>query len=627
MRPEHYDVVVIGGGQAGLAIGYHLAQQGRRFTILEAAGEPASAWRGRWDSLRLFTSVRYDSLPGLDFPGDPDSYPGRDDVIAYLTDYAQRFELPVEFNSRVQAVRARDGGGFVVELADRLYEADQVVVATGPFQVPFTPPVAAGLGSEVVQLHSTRYRSPDDLPTGTVLVVGGGNTGYQISEELAQSRQVHLAIGARQMPLPQRILGRDLFRYLHATGLMYKTVDSRLARRLKDKETLIGSSPRAARKRGIQLRPRATAAQGRSVTFADGSELAVDGVVWATGFRLDHSFVQLPVFDELGAVTHRRGVTDVPGVYFLGLLWQHTRGSALLGWVKDDAQFIAQRIDAFAQEPRDLVGPAGLRGGFAMTAIPMSQPRPADPIGSIGWTERTGGVLTARECLTLARPLLRGELGILAGRLAMALRMHSGRRSSIDPASLVPPDSALARDAEVAAQDLLTPALLNHSSRAYTWGAAIAALHGITFDRELLYLAAMLHDTGIPSPVPDVDFTVRSAAVAREFTDSHEVPADKRELVANAIAMHHTPGVGLESGAEAYLLSAGASVDVFGLRSNEIPDAVRQSVIQEYPRLGFKREFAGLLRAEAKQVPRGRAWYLHRFAMSDLSVRLAPFRG
>ena len=307
------------------------------------------ARQGRWDSLRLFTSVRYDSLPGLDFPGDPDSYPGRDDVIAYLTDYARRFELPVEFNSRVQAVRARGDGGFLVELADRTYGADQVVVATGPFQVPFTPAIAADLSRDVVQLHSSRYRSPDDLPTGTVLVVGGGNTGYQISEELAHSREVHLAIGARQMPLPQRILGRDLFRYLQAMGLMYKTVDSRLARRLKDKETLIGSSPRAARKLGIQLRPRATATQGRSVTFADGSELAVDGVVWATGFRLDHSFVQLPIFDEVGAVTHRRRVTDVPGVYFLGLLWQHTRGSALLGWVKDDAQFISQRIDGFAR--------------------------------------------------------------------------------------------------------------------------------------------------------------------------------------------------------------------------------------------------------------------------------------
>jgi hypothetical protein len=236
-------------------------------------------------------------------------------------------------------------------------------------------------------------------------------------------------------------------------------------------------------------------------------------------------------------------------------------------------------------------------------------------------------VLTARECLALAPALLRGELSIIAGRLTMTLRIHSGRRSSVDPARLVPPDSALARDAEVAAQDLLTPALRNHSHRAYAWGAALAALHEVTFDRELLYLAALFHDTGIPSPVPHVDFTVRSAAVAREFTDSHGVPAHKRELVANAIAMHHTPGVGLHSGAEAYLLSAGASVDVFGLRSNEIPDAVRQRVIQEYPRLGFKREFAGLLRAESKQVPRGRAWYLHRFALSDLSIRLAPFRG
>jgi putative flavoprotein involved in K+ transport len=347
---RHLEVVVVGGGQAGLAVGYFLAQQKRRFTILEAAGEPAAAWRSRWDSLRLFTSARYDSLPGLTFPGDPDSYPSREDVVAYLTDYARRFELPVEFNSRVQAVRARDGGGFLIELADRSYEADQVVVATGPFQVPFTPPIAADLASEVVQVHSTQYRSPDDLPSGTVLVVGGGNTGYQISEELARSRQVHLAIGERQTPLPQRILGKDLFRYLEATRLMYKTVDSRLAQRLKDKETLIGSSPRGARKLGIQLRPRATAAQGRSVTFADGSELAVDGVVWATGFRLDHSFVELPLFDDRGRLRHKRGVTEVPGLYFLGLLWQHTRGSALLGWVKDDAQFIAKRIHSFAQD-------------------------------------------------------------------------------------------------------------------------------------------------------------------------------------------------------------------------------------------------------------------------------------
>jgi putative flavoprotein involved in K+ transport len=362
---HHREVVVIGGGQAGLAAGYFLAQQSRDFVILEAAGEPAAAWQGRWDSLRLFTPVRYDSLPGLAFPGDPDSYPGRDDVVAYLTDYARRFELPVELNSRVQRVRAGDGGGFRVELADRSYDADQLVIATGPFQVPFTPAMAAELSSDVRQLHSIGYRSADDLPSGTVLVVGGGNTGYQIAAELAQSRAVHLAVGRRQTPLPQRILGWDLFRYLQATGLMDKTVDSRLVQRLKDKDTLIGSSPRAARKLGIHARPRATSASDATVTFADGSQVAVDGVVWATGFRLEHSFVQLPVFDDEARLRHQRGVTDVPGLYFVGLLWQHTRGSALLGWVKDDAQFIAQRIEAFARSraasPAHVASEAGSR--------------------------------------------------------------------------------------------------------------------------------------------------------------------------------------------------------------------------------------------------------------------------
>jgi hypothetical protein len=207
----------------------------------------------------------------------------------------------------------------------------------------------------------------------------------------------------------------------------------------------------------------------------------------------------------------------------------------------------------------------------------------------------------------------------------MALRVHSGRRATIELARLAPPDSSLARDAQEAAEDLLTPALRNHSHRAYAWAAAIAARRGISFDRELLYLAAMFHDTGLPSPVPHVDFTVRSGALAREFADHHGVPADSREVVTNAIAMHHSPGVGLESGPEPYLMSAGAAVDVFGSRSNQIPDAVRRRVVEQFPRLGFKREFAALWRAEAKQVPRGRAWYLHRFAVTDLSIRMAPF--
>jgi putative flavoprotein involved in K+ transport len=343
---RRHEVIVVGGGQAGLAIGYFLARDGRDFTILEAADSPAAAWRERWDSLKLFTPVRYDSLPGLAFPGDPDSYPGRDDVVAYLTDYARTFELPVEHNSPVRAVRRADGA-YVVELDDRNYAAEQVVIATGPFQVPRVPPIGRPLSTEVVQLHSTAYRTPDQVPAGPVLVAGGGNTGFQIAEELSRTHEVHLSIGSRQTPLPQRIAGRDLFRYLDAIGLMRVTVESRLGQRLRYRETLIGSSPRAAHRRyGIRLRERTVDAQGSEVVFSDGSRLAPAAVIWATGFAIDHSFVHVPVFDDAARLMHRRGVTAAPGLYFLGLTWQHTRGSALLGWVKDDAEYIAGRIAA-----------------------------------------------------------------------------------------------------------------------------------------------------------------------------------------------------------------------------------------------------------------------------------------
>jgi putative flavoprotein involved in K+ transport len=341
------EVIVVGGGQAGLAIGYFLAQHGRDFTILEAADTLAAAWRGRWDSLKLFTPVRYDSLPGLAFPGDPDSYPGRDDVVRYLEDYVRHFELPVELGSRIRAVR-RGEDGYVVELDGRTCVAEQVVIATGPFQIPRVPPIATDVDPRVVQLHSTAYRSPAQIPDGPVLVVGGGNTGFQIGEELSEAHEVHLSIGSRQTPLPQRILGRDLFRYLEATGLMRKTVKSRIGSRMQNRETLIGSSPRSARRRhGIRLRPRAVAASGTEVSFSDGTRLAPSAVIWATGFQADHSWVELPVFDESGRLVHERGIIASPGLYFLGMQWQYTRGSALLGWVKDDAQHLAEHIAAY----------------------------------------------------------------------------------------------------------------------------------------------------------------------------------------------------------------------------------------------------------------------------------------
>ena len=350
MSEQHYEVVVIGGGQAGLAAGYHLAQQGRRFLVLERDHDVGPAWRERWDSLTLFTPRRYDSLPGLDFPGDPDGYPHRDEVVEYLRSYATKFDLPLRLGTEVQRL-TRVGERFEIEREAGALTADQVVVATGAFQAPRVPGIAAGVGAEVVQMHSTAYRRVADLPAGRALVVGGGNTGFQIAEELAATHDVHLAVGTRQMPLPQRLLGRDAFYWLTKTGLIYKSVETKLGQRMSTKETLVGYSPRKLKRLGVSFHGRATGADGRTIRFEDGGSLDVDVVIWATGFRDDYGWIGLPITDGDGRVKHTRGVTEVPGLYMLGMQWQFTRGSALLGFVRDDAAHIAERIAAYSRPP------------------------------------------------------------------------------------------------------------------------------------------------------------------------------------------------------------------------------------------------------------------------------------
>lgn len=221
-------------------------------------------------------------------------------------------------------------------------------MATGPFQVPFVPPIAERLADEIVQLHATAYRSPRDLPEGPVLVVGGGNTGFQIATELSASRQTHLSIGGQQKPLPQQILGRDLFWYLDKTGLIRTSRNTRIGRRIQGQETLVGASPRRLTKRyGVRLHPRTVDACARAVRFSDQSELDVAGVIWATGFRPDHAWIHAPVFGGDGRVVHTRGVTAAAGLYFLGLSWQYSRGSALIGFVADDAAHLADAITRY----------------------------------------------------------------------------------------------------------------------------------------------------------------------------------------------------------------------------------------------------------------------------------------
>ena len=343
------DVAVIGGSQAGLAMAWHLAHERLRFVVLEAAPEIGHTWRSRWDSLTLFTPTQHNGLPGVPFPGPPDTYPTKDPVADYLTAYATAFNLPVRLNARVTHL-SQTAEGFEIRTQDEVLRARQVVAATGPFQVPFVPPAANRLDSAVTQLHSAQYRNPGALPPGPVLVVGGGNSGFQIAEELAATRQVALSIASKAPMLPQRLGGKDLFWWLTRLGLMRVTTASRLGRRLSGRpDFIIGSSRRRLQASGVRFRPGVAGADGRTVRFTDGSSLDVGVVVWATGYRSDYSWISIPGVVRDGKVVHWRGVTEAPGLYVLGLSWQHTRGSALLGFVHDDAAYLAGLITTKAR--------------------------------------------------------------------------------------------------------------------------------------------------------------------------------------------------------------------------------------------------------------------------------------
>ena len=341
---EVLDVAVIGGSQAGLAMAWHLAGQQLRFVVLEAGPEIGHTWRSRWDSLTLFTPVQHDALPGMAFPGRPDTYPTKEPVASYLQAYAAAHALPVRLNARVTGL-TRTQEGFEARTGSDLFRTRQVVVATGPFQVPFTPEPARRLDASVTQLHSASYRNPQALPPGPVLVVGGGNSGFQIAEELAAAgRRVDLSIATKQPVLPQRLAGKDLFWWLTRLRLLRVSTGSRLGRRMSSREFIIGSSRRRLRSKGVRFRPAVADADGRTVRLTDGTSIDIGILVWATGYRSDYSWIDIPGVVREGRVIHRHGATEVPGLYFLGLSWQHTRGSALLGFVRDDAAYLADRI-------------------------------------------------------------------------------------------------------------------------------------------------------------------------------------------------------------------------------------------------------------------------------------------
>ena len=343
-----YDTIIIGGGQAGLAVGYHLAQQGRNFVILEAHEQIGDSWRRRWDSLKLFTPAKFSSLPGMAFPAEAMHYPTKDEMADYLKAYSQQFNLPVQLGTRVERL-SRESEVFVVVTGGQQLTARQVVVATGAYQSPRIPSFAKDLDPAIHQVHTRHYHNPAQLPIGDTLVVGVGNSGGEIAMELAKTRQVWLSgKPTGQLPKPKKFMINLLWWFLHNAT----RADTRFGQFFKSKmghkgAPLEGLSEKDFAAAGIKRLPRTVAARHGKPAFEDGRSVDVSTIVWATGFRNDFSWIDLPVFDEQGEPVHERGVvTSQPGLYFTGLHYLYSVSSGLIGGTKRDAGYIAEQIDA-----------------------------------------------------------------------------------------------------------------------------------------------------------------------------------------------------------------------------------------------------------------------------------------
>jgi len=348
--PERHQVVVIGAGQAGLSVGYHLKRRGIDHIILDGADRIGDVWRNRWDSLRLFTPAKFDGLDGLRFPARRDHFPGKDEMADYLESYAAHHCLPTRTGARVERLH-RANGMFRVETTAGRFEAPQVVVATASYQKPRIPEFADALGPTVTQLHSRTYRNPTLVGEGPVLLVGAGNSGAEIAMDLAPTHEVWLA-GRDVGHVPFDIsgfMGRKLLIRLVIRGLFHRVLTMRtpmgraFRRRMHGHGMpLIRTRPGDLERAGVRRIGRVTGVRDDRVVAEDGTALSPATVIWCTGFHPGFDWIDLPVFDDDGEPRHRLGrATDVAGLYFAGLHFQYAVSSTMVAGVGRDARRVA----------------------------------------------------------------------------------------------------------------------------------------------------------------------------------------------------------------------------------------------------------------------------------------------
>jgi putative flavoprotein involved in K+ transport len=349
---NRYSVIVIGGGQAGLATGYYLSKAGVRFLILDANERIGDSWRNRWDSLRLFTPCKYSSLPGLPFPAPEFSFPTKDEMGDYLQQYARHFKLPVKSGVRVDALW-REGVIYKVRSGNEIFEAEHVVVAMSNYQYPKIPSIASKLDKKITQLHSSAYKNPSQLQPGSVLVVGAGNSGAEIAMELCKTHEVYVA-GRDTGHVPFEITNRNvlrfiipvLFRFIFYRVLTTNTIIGRKARAkmILQGAPLIRQKPKELLKAGIKRLPRLTDTKDGKPLLENGEIAEVKNVIWCTGFYPRFSWIDLPVFKDEEPLQKRGVVPPEPGLYFVGLHFLFAFSSSMIQGVGRDAKYLVEVI-------------------------------------------------------------------------------------------------------------------------------------------------------------------------------------------------------------------------------------------------------------------------------------------
>ncbi|WP_108945584.1 flavin-containing monooxygenase [Shewanella halifaxensis] len=339
--------IIIGAGQSGLAMAYNLAKNNQDYLVLDANEQVGAPWLKRWDSLKLFTPTEFNHLPGMPFPFPKGYYPNKYEVADYLKAYVEKFAIPIEFNQKITSVN-KVNGIFEIKSATASYQAKQVIIATGPFHTPYTPPCHIDIADEVNQIHSENYKNPEQLQQGDCLVVGAGDSGVQILSEIADSgRKVYFSGSDKIAAIPQTFLGKTLWWWFSKIGFLTVNRYSRIGKWLsKGVQPVIGTDVKALlAKDNVIHMGRTLSADANSITFQKGSVNSIKNIVWATGFKPNFFWIEGISFDEMNYPTNYRGVSaDLDGLFFIGLPWLYTRGSATLGGVWKDAHYLMEYI-------------------------------------------------------------------------------------------------------------------------------------------------------------------------------------------------------------------------------------------------------------------------------------------